>query len=71
MHFFLPERDYSDYVQKWRLEGLTKSIRMVLRVYLVKNVFLARKGLLKLCENVATRRVYKIYQSVRKGLLNQ
>ena len=45
-----------------QLEGLTKSIRMVVRVYLIKNAFLlARKGLLRLCENVAARRAYKVY----------
>ena len=54
----------------FQLTGLTKSIRMLKWVYIIYNRFLAQKGSLRLCENVAARRAYKIYQSVRKGLLN-
>ena len=43
------------------LKGLTKSIRMVLRIYLINNAFLTQKGLLRLCKNVVTKRAYKIY----------
>ena len=32
------------------------------------NKFLARKGLLRLCENVAAERAYKIYQNAWRGL---
>ena len=64
---FLPERDYLDYVKMWQLEGLTKSIRMVPKVYLITNGFLAQKGLLRLCENVAARKAYKIYYNGCEG----
>ena len=39
-------------------------------VYTIYNRFLAQKGLLRLCENVAAERTYKIYQNTRKGLHN-
>ena len=44
---------------------------MTARVYLINNRFLAGKVLLRLYENLAVEDTYKIYQSIRKGLLNQ
>ena len=41
---FLARKGYSDYVKTWQLEGFTKSIRMVLRVYLINNKFLVLEG---------------------------
>ena len=68
---FLPEGDYSDYVKTWQMKGITKSIRMVVRVYLINNGFFVRNELLILCGKVAPERTYKIYQSFSKGLLNR
>ena len=42
---FLSEMNYSDYVEMWRLKGLTEPIRASARVYLISNVFLAQEGL--------------------------
>ena len=53
------------------MKELTKSIRMAVRIYSINNGFLARKGLLRLCENVAARWAYKVYQNGTEGLLNQ
>ena len=58
-------------MKTWQLKGLTESIRMFVRVYLINSVFLAQKGLLRLYENVGAERAYKIYKNGRKGLLNQ
>ena len=44
----------------FQLKGLTKSIRLLKRVYIVYNRFLSRKELLRLYENVTARRAYKI-----------
>ena len=55
----------------FQVKGLTKPIRTLKKVYIIYNRFLIRKGLLRLCENVAARRGYKIDHNVRKGLLNQ
>ena len=44
----------------FQLKGLTKSIRLLKRVYIVYNRFLSRKELLRLYKNVTARRAYKI-----------
>ena len=42
---------------------------MAVRVCLINNGSLTRKGLLRLCENVADRRTYKVYKNGPDGLL--
>ena len=43
--------------------------RMPKQVYTIYK-FIARKGLLRPCENVAAERAYKIYQNAWRGLDN-